>query len=86
MSGLGGGGKAIALRVELPGVFGTNEPKAGWVQVIYDLAGCAIDVVGVGDFGELFQVFLFESAALGLHFAKLFEGLEESAGEALFVN
>ena len=32
------------------------------------------------------MMLLFEGAALGLHFAELFEGLQEAAGEALFVD
>src|SRR6478609_6148551 len=66
--GLGGDGKAIALRVEMPGVFRTNKPKVGRVKVFYDLQGCVVGAVSDGEGCHFFQVFLFEGAALGLHF------------------
>ena len=50
------------------------------------MAGVAEGGIAAGDMGKLFDVLLFEGAALGLHFTELFEGLQEAAGEALFVD
>jgi hypothetical protein len=39
----------------------------------------------LGDLVHLFQLLLFERAALGLDFAELFESLQETAGQTRLV-
>lgn len=68
-----------ALEMEGPIAIRTNEPKALGVNV-FNLIG----ILG-GDAGEFAELRLFGFAALGLNFAKLLEGLEKTAGEALLV-
>ena len=45
----------------------------------------AFDGVADGEGGELLKISLFPVAALGLHFAELFQSLMEAAGQTLFV-
>lgn len=79
-------GKAIAATEDLPALFRTNEAKVDWINAINGFAGCAIELIVAGEVGELFEVFLFAGAAVGLHFAELLERLGEAARDALFVD
>ena len=68
-----------ALQILLPITGRTNEPKVG------RLDGFGFARMQPGDDVHLVELLLFECSALGLHLAELLQGLQETAGQALFI-
>jgi hypothetical protein len=81
----GGSVQAVMALIELPNVSRTNEPKLASINVVDGFAGGAPTSVINRQVSEFLEVFLFLSAALGLHAPELFEDLVEAVRDALLV-
>ncbi len=68
-----------ALQILLPIMGRTNEAKVG------RLDGFGFARMQAGDDVHFIELLLLECSAFGLHLAELLQGLQEAAGQALFI-